>query len=214
MSNGHRKDWNIEVGVQTCQFLRCLLIFRALRGQIEILFGQRRDSNHCPSATNFYSWQRPSWRKDGSSSSQCHTIVTNSKEEQYRTKVQGVGDITALTLRPYLGQQGTIRTKSRCRLLSRLTTTTQSVRRARPTTQHHQGWQRLSPKSADRMREHILRPHGRDSALRQWGLRLAARGGKQAKNKAVVAVARKLAVLLHRIWVTQEPYVPFYAEAA
>jgi hypothetical protein len=42
---------------------------------------------------------------------------------------------------------------------------------------------------------HILRPHGRDSALRQWGLHLASRGGKQAKNKAVVAVARKLAVL-------------------
>jgi len=36
---------------------------------------------------------------------------------------------------------------------------------------------------------HILRPHGRDSALRQWGLHLAARGGKQAKSKAVVAVA-------------------------
>jgi transposase len=60
----------------------------------------------------------------------------------------------------------------------------------------------------------ILRPHGRDSALRQWGLHLAARGGKQAKNKAVVAVARKLAVLLHHIWVTQEPYVPFYEVAA
>jgi transposase len=61
---------------------------------------------------------------------------------------------------------------------------------------------------------HILRPHGRDSALRQWGLTLAARGGKQAKNKAVVAVARKLAVLLHHIWVTQELYVPFYEVAA
>jgi transposase len=61
---------------------------------------------------------------------------------------------------------------------------------------------------------HILRPHGRDSTLRQWGLHLAARGGKQAKSKAVVAVARKLAILLHRIWVTQEPYVPFYAQAA
>jgi transposase len=61
---------------------------------------------------------------------------------------------------------------------------------------------------------HILRPHGRDSALRQWGLRLAARGGKQAKSKAVVAVARKLAVLLHRLWSTQEPYMPFYEQAA
>src|SRR5271170_2490536 len=61
---------------------------------------------------------------------------------------------------------------------------------------------------------HILRPHGRDSALRQWGLRLAARGGKQAKSKAVVAVARKLAVLLHHLWSTQEPYMPFYEQAA
>ena len=61
---------------------------------------------------------------------------------------------------------------------------------------------------------HILRPHGRDSSLRQWGLHLASRGGKQARNKAVVAVARKLAVLLHRLWVTQQPYVSFYEQAA
>jgi transposase len=61
---------------------------------------------------------------------------------------------------------------------------------------------------------HILRPQGKDSALRDWGLRLASRGGKQAKNKAVVAGARKLAVLLHRIWTTPEPYLPFYAKAA
>jgi len=46
------------------------------------------------------------------------------------------------------------------------------------------------------------------------GLHLAARGGKQAKSKAVVAVARKLAVLLHRLWTTQEPYMPFYESAA
>src|ERR1700728_171175 len=61
---------------------------------------------------------------------------------------------------------------------------------------------------------HILRPYGRDSALRQWGLHLAARGGKQAKNKSVVAVARKLAVLLHHLWATQQPYIPFYQQAA
>ena len=61
---------------------------------------------------------------------------------------------------------------------------------------------------------HVLGPHGRDSTLRQWGLHLASRGGKQSRNRAIVAVARKLAVLLHRIWVTQEPYIPFYAEAA
>jgi transposase len=62
--------------------------------------------------------------------------------------------------------------------------------------------------------EPVLGPHGRGSTLRQWGLHLASRGGKQSRNRAIVAVARKLAVLLHRIWVTQEPYIPFYAVAA
>src|SRR5271154_864407 len=71
----------------------------------------------------------------------------------------------------------------------------------------------LSAPEACNTANHILRPRGRDSALRQWGLHLASRGGKQARNKAMVAVARKLAVLLHRIWTTQEPYMPFHAAA-
>lgn len=49
---------------------------------------------------------------------------------------------------------------------------------------------------------------GPDTDLKQWGLRLAARGGKNAKKRAVVAVARKLAVLLHRMWVDQSQYEP------
>lgn len=49
-----------------------------------------------------------------------------------------------------------------------------------------------------------------DSRLRRWGLELAVRGGKNAKKRAVVAVARKLAVLLHRLWVTGEVYEPLY----
>jgi transposase len=61
---------------------------------------------------------------------------------------------------------------------------------------------------------HILGPFGRDSALRRWGLHLMARGGKNARKKALVAVARKLAVLLHKLWVTQEPYSPFYGQTA
>ena len=58
---------------------------------------------------------------------------------------------------------------------------------------------------------HVVGPRGKDSALRQWGLSLGARGGSHARRRAVVAVARKLAVLLHRIWITQEAYVPFHA---
>src|ERR1700682_5738475 len=55
---------------------------------------------------------------------------------------------------------------------------------------------------------YILGPFGQDSDLRRWGLKLATRGGKNAKKRAVVAVARKLAVLLHRLWVGGEVYEP------
>jgi len=55
---------------------------------------------------------------------------------------------------------------------------------------------------------YILGPFGEDSDLRRWGKKLAERGGKNAKKRAVVAVARKLAVLLHRLWVSGEAYEP------
>ena len=56
--------------------------------------------------------------------------------------------------------------------------------------------------------QHMLGPFGADSDLRRWGLDLAKRGGKNGKRRAVVAVARKLAVLLHRLWVTEAIYEP------
>jgi len=55
---------------------------------------------------------------------------------------------------------------------------------------------------------YILGPFGEDSDLRRWGQKLSARGGKNGKKRAVVAVARKLAVLLHRLWVSGEVYEP------
>ena len=55
---------------------------------------------------------------------------------------------------------------------------------------------------------YILGPFGPDTDLRQYGLRLCERGGKNAKKRAAVAVARKLAVLLHRLWVSGEVYEP------
>lgn len=53
-----------------------------------------------------------------------------------------------------------------------------------------------------------LGPFGPDSDLRRWGLERAERGGKIARKKAVVGVARKLAVLLHHLWQTGEVYDP------
>ena len=57
----------------------------------------------------------------------------------------------------------------------------------------------------------ILGRRGADSDLRRFGQKLAARGGKGAKKKARVAVARKLAILLHHLWVTGEVYEPLRA---
>lgn len=59
--------------------------------------------------------------------------------------------------------------------------------------------------------QYILGPFGADSTLRRYGQALMQRGGKNAKRRAVVAVARKLAVLLHRLWVTGEVYDPLRA---
>ena len=73
----------------------------------------------------------------------------------------------------------------------------------------------------------ILRQGAPDSDLKAWGMARLQKGGKQGKNqkgskkakkKTIVAIARKLAVLLHRLWVTGEVYDPQYnrkaAEAA
>jgi transposase len=76
--------------------------------------------------------------------------------------------------------------------------------------------QRHISKEGDRMlrrllvsgAQYILGPFANDSDLRRHGERMASRGGKNAKKRAAVAVARKLSVLLHRLWVTGEVYEP------
>lgn len=59
---------------------------------------------------------------------------------------------------------------------------------------------------------YIVGPFAQPSALRDWGMKLMARGGKNAKKRAVVAVARKLAVLLHRMWTTGELWAPYHEQ--
>ena len=76
-------------------------------------------------------------------------------------------------------------------------------------------------KSGDRMvrtllvqcAHRILAKNAPDSDLRRAGERVASRGGRTAKRKAVIAVARKLAVLLHALWRTAEVYEPLRNQA-
>lgn len=60
--------------------------------------------------------------------------------------------------------------------------------------------------------QYILGPFGPDCDLRRFGLKLAERGGKNAKRRAVVAVARKLAVMMHHLWTSGETYDPCYRQ--
>jgi transposase len=62
--------------------------------------------------------------------------------------------------------------------------------------------------------QYIVGPFGPECDLQRFGQKLATRGGKNAKRRAVVAVARKLAVLLHRLWVTGAEYDPDYRKNA
>ena len=58
--------------------------------------------------------------------------------------------------------------------------------------------------------QYILGPFGEDCELRRFGEKLAARGGKIAKRKAVIAVARKLSVVMLNIWKNEIAYDPFF----
>jgi len=61
---------------------------------------------------------------------------------------------------------------------------------------------------------YILGHFGPDCDLRRWGLKIAERGGRKAKKRAVAAVARKLSVLLHHLWTTGEVYDPLHKNEA
>jgi transposase len=61
--------------------------------------------------------------------------------------------------------------------------------------------------------QYVLGRFGPDSALRRWGLKLAASGGKRGKKRAIVAVARKLAVMLHSMWRSRIPFQAFPQQA-
>jgi transposase len=77
-------------------------------------------------------------------------------------------------------------------------------------TKHGNGFlRRLLVNSA----QYILGPFGPDCRLRRHGERLTQRGGNNAKKRAVVAVARKLAILLHYLWKTGAVYQPLYGAA-
>ena len=60
---------------------------------------------------------------------------------------------------------------------------------------------------------YILGPFGGDCDLRRYGARIARGGSQRDKARARIAVARKLACLLHHLWRTGSTWDPNYALA-
>ena len=140
-------------------------------------------------------------------------IETISKEHHPETgllrQVEGVGPLTALTF---------VLTLERIPTASR-----RAARWGRtwgscppPTDRETEDPQkRISKEGDEALRKllvsgthYILGPFGSDSDLRRHGEKIASRGGKNSKKRTVVATARKLAVLLHSLWVSGEVYEP------
>jgi transposase len=131
-------------------------------------------------------------------------------ETELLRQVEGIGPLTALTFMLTLEDSHRF-DKSRTvgAYLGLVPATAQSGER--------DPQERISKEGDEMLRKllvgsahYILGPFGSDSDLRRHGEKIAARGGKNAKKRAVVAVARKLAVLLHHLWVTGELYEPLY----
>jgi transposase len=133
-------------------------------------------------------------------------------------QVKGVGDLTALVFLLTLGNKQRF-AKSRdvgpyLGLVPRQQESGERSPQLPITKAGNRFLRRLLVTSA----HYILGPHGPDTDLRRFGLQIAGsasnakkgkkQGNKGAKKRAVVAVARKLAVLLHRLWTTGEVYEP------
>ena len=135
---------------------------------------------------------------------------TQYQETELLRAVKGVGPLTSLAFILVL-EDPTRFTKSRqvgkfLGLTPRRDQSGEIDKQLRITKAGHPFLRRLLVSAS----QYILGPFGEDCNLRRFGLRLCEKGGKNAKRRAVVAVARKLAVLLHRIWQHGEIYQPLY----
>lgn len=129
-------------------------------------------------------------------------------ETELLRQVHGVGPVIALSYVLTVDDAGRFRRSREVGAYLGLQPSQRESGQSRPQLRISKEGDRYLRKLLVQGAQTILRCNGSDCDLRRWGLRLAARGGKNAKKRAVVAVARKLAVLLHRLWVTGEVYEP------
>jgi len=133
---------------------------------------------------------------------------TKYPETRLLRQVAGVGPLIALTFLLTLGDPHRFRRSRDAGCYVGLRPKRRNSGQSQPQLGISKEGDRYLRKLLVQAAHYILGPFGPDTDLRRWGQKLSESGGPRAKRRAVVAVARKLAVLLHRLWVSGEMYEP------
>lgn len=133
---------------------------------------------------------------------------TKYPETARLTQIRGVGALTALAYVLILEDAARFRSSRMVGPYLGLTPARDQSGEIDPQKGISKEGDRLMRRLLVQSAHYILGPHGIDCDLRRHGETLAARGGKNSRKRAAVAVARKLAVLLHHLWITNQTYVP------
>ena len=143
-----------------------------------------------------------------------HRIACLAKEQypetEALTQVTGVGTLTALTYRLTIENAARFRRSRAVGPYLGLTPSERSSGESEPELGISKAGDPLLRRLLVQCAHYILGPFGPDCDLRRWGLAHAGSGSKSRKKKAVAAVARKLAVLLHHLWTSGEVYDPLH----
>ncbi len=137
-----------------------------------------------------------------------HLAQTKYPEVERMRRIAGVGLLTALTFRLTIGVPDRFQRSREVGCYVGLRPKRDQSGERDPQLGITKAGNGLLRRTLVNAAQYVLGPHGADSDVRRWGLQLAGRNVKAAKKRAVVAVARKLAVLLHRLWVSGEEYEP------
>jgi len=135
---------------------------------------------------------------------------TRYPDSSWLTQVRGVGALTALAYMLVLDDASRFRTSRMVGAYLGLTPARDQSGEVDPQKGISKEGDRLMRRLLVQSGHYILGPFGVDCDLRRHGEAIAKRGGKNAKKRAAVAVARKLAVLLHHLWITKNAYVPLF----
>lgn len=141
------------------------------------------------------------------------TAEARYPETRWLTQVPGVGTLTALTFVLTLGRKERFAHSRDVGPALGLTRRRQQSGEEDPELRITKCGDKYLRKLLVQCAHHMMGRFGPDSALKQWAVAHAG-GSKRAKKCTVVAVARKLAVLLHRLWSREEEYRAFPALAA